>query len=145
MSVKRDALDALFSDCIRAAANTCEAMGVEYLNGGESLTHCHGDLQCCHIKTRRYGALRCEPANAISMCARHHRWFTDNPASFGAFIEEIRPGTEDLLNELLQERKHFQLKKHKGEMRQHYRAELKRIVSERVDGHTGPLKVIGWQ
>lgn len=145
MGVKRDSTDAIFSDVIRAAANCCQAHGIPVLNGGEWIKECEGNLECCHIKSRSYHSIRHTPENALSMCSRHHHWFTANPASFGNFVEEMHPGREDLLNELIRERKGFKyLKNMKTEMRAHYRQELKRIIKERNSGVTGPIPVVGF-
>ena len=143
MGVKRTPTDAIFSEVIRAAANCCQAHGVPVLIGGEWVTVCDGQLECAHIKSRRYHSIRHTPENALSLCSRHHNWYTANPAAFGAFVESLYPGREDLLNELIRERHPFKYDMEK-EMRAHYREELKRIIEERDSGVTGPIQVVGF-
>lgn len=144
VGVKRTQLDAIFSQVVRTAANCCQAHDVPVLNGGEWVG-CHGELECCHVKTRSYKMLRVEPLNVVSMCSRHHAWFTMNPASFGDFMEKLRPGNEDFLNELIRERKSIKWTSADDKAaRAHYREELKRIIAERDSGVTGPIQVIGY-
>lgn len=40
------------------------------------------------------------PDNSVCMCGAHHRFFTQNPASFQVFIEELYPGRWEFLAEL---------------------------------------------
>lgn len=47
---------------------------------------CNGNLQCCHIVSRRYKALRWEAVNALSGCAAHHLYATHHPLEWEAAI-----------------------------------------------------------
>lgn len=40
---------------------------------------CNGNMQCCHIISRRYHAVRWDPANAVAACAAHHLYGTHHP------------------------------------------------------------------
>lgn len=40
---------------------------------------CNGNLQCCHIISRRYHAIRWSPDNAVAGCAAHHLYGTHHP------------------------------------------------------------------
>ena len=139
--IKRDALDAIFSDCIRAARNCCEAHGEEMYQGNKQ---CGGGLECAHIHSRRYQIVRHDPLNVVSLCSAHHRWYTDHPVFFSEWLNRYL-GHEhlDLLREKLQT-KHKWLKGMKAEARAHYRAELKRVIEARDSGETGKIEVVGW-
>jgi hypothetical protein len=68
--------DKLFSEIIRSVGY-CEA---------EGLGKCSYQLQCAHIISRRYNAVRTDTRNAFSLCAGHHRHYTDHPREFSRFI-----------------------------------------------------------
>lgn len=40
---------------------------------------CAGALQCCHVLSRSYRAVRWMPQNALAGCAAHHVYFTHRP------------------------------------------------------------------
>ena len=40
---------------------------------------CNGRLQCCHVVSRRYHAVRWVPENAVAGCAAHHLYGTHHP------------------------------------------------------------------
>jgi hypothetical protein len=64
--------DKLFSEFVREQASGCWAFGERLL--------CNGALQCCHIMSRRYRAIRWDyPANAVAMCGAHHTYYTHHP------------------------------------------------------------------
>lgn len=67
--------DKLFSELIRSRGR-CERCGT---------TH---NLQCAHIISRRFLATRCDPQNAVCLCAGCHHYMTDHPADWGRFVEE---------------------------------------------------------
>lgn len=70
--------DKLFSEVIRSVGY-CEA------DGADEIT-CSKQLQCAHIVSRRYNATRTDTRNAFSLCAAHHRFYTDHPRQFSRFI-----------------------------------------------------------
>lgn len=140
VSVKRDALDAIFSDCIRLAANCCEAHGEPMLYGN---TACSQHLECAHIHSRRHQYLRHNPLNALSLCGAHHRWYTDHPTVFTDFIDRQYPGRLEILLPMLQV-KHKWLKGMKAEARAHYRKEYQSLLDRRSAGETGQLDFIGF-
>jgi len=61
--------DKLFSLIVRNARR-CQA------NDGRP---CNGPLQCAHIFSRRYQGSRWMLANAVSLCAGHHVFYTHRP------------------------------------------------------------------
>jgi len=40
---------------------------------------CKGPLQCAHIVSRRYLAVRWEDDNSLPLCAAHHMWLDTHP------------------------------------------------------------------
>ncbi len=139
--IKRDALDTLFSDCVRErAAWSCEAMDVALANG------CSQQLDCAHIHSRRHQYLRHDPMNAVSLCNAHHRYFTDHPTVFTAWLQSyvhVGEWAVEVLIEKLQHR-HKWRKGMKADARAHYRGELKRMKSLRADGVLGRIEFVGY-
>lgn len=45
-------------------------------------------LHCAHIVSRTYSNTRTAEDNALALCARCHRWFTNHPIEFGRFCDE---------------------------------------------------------
>jgi 5-methylcytosine-specific restriction endonuclease McrA len=52
------------------------------------------NLQCAHIRSRRFNNTRCELLNAFCLCAACHRKFTDEPLLFASFVHEKRTPAE---------------------------------------------------
>ena len=76
-SAQRKSCDVAFSLWVRSIG-VCEAAGEG--NG------CKGNLQCAHILTRGYSTIRWLPANALSLCAGHHIFFTHRPIAWTDFV-----------------------------------------------------------
>lgn len=76
--IKRDKLDAVFSDLVRLRAN-----GVSEYSGKS------GPLECCHIYGRRKRSVRWHPLNAVALTHYEHRHFTENPVEFLAWLSTI--------------------------------------------------------
>ena len=139
--IKRDALDAIFSDCIRAAANGCEAHNEPMHQGN---MQCSGSLECAHIHSRRYQIVRHDPLNVVSLCGAHHRWYTDHPVYFTEWLRRYKGQDHlDILTEKLQTT-HKWLKGMKAEARKHYREEFKKIITLRDEGVSGVIDVVGY-
>ncbi len=69
----RGRADRAFSKLIRARGQ-CEKCGrTEF-------------LQCAHIVSRRYSATRVDLENALCLCAKCHRYFTDHPIEWAQFV-----------------------------------------------------------
>lgn len=77
------AADKLFSQLVRERGY-CAA-------GGERFD-CAGNLQCCHVVSRRYRAIRWDLSNAIPMCAAHHIYFTHHPLEWETWWDGQMPG-----------------------------------------------------
>jgi 5-methylcytosine-specific restriction endonuclease McrA len=54
-------------------------------------------LQCAHIISRSYKAIRVDPDNAIALCQSCHVRFTHRPLEWRDFIDEMWPGRWDRL------------------------------------------------
>jgi hypothetical protein len=139
MGIKRDLTDDLFSKVIRLRSGDparCEKCGIQ----SEDI----GDFDCSHIITRRYttGGLRWNPDNANCLCRSCHKWFTDHPAEFGRWlISYLGEGHLDLLQERLRGGCKV-TKAMKKEIRKHYRSEIKRVETARMDGFTGYFEIV---
>lgn len=82
--------DVEFSRQIRGSlGGACFAAGERF--------ECGGYIQCCHIISRRYRAIRWDESNARPMCSAHHVWYTHHPLEWEAFIEAALPGLWDTL------------------------------------------------
>ena len=68
--------DKLFSQQVRARG-ICQAAGFRF--------ECSMQLQCAHIISRRYKAVRWVEENALSLCGAHHIWFTHHPLEWEDF------------------------------------------------------------
>ena len=102
MPVKRDQLDSIFSEVVRLAANCCEASGEPRRDGSDWVTHCKGELECCHVHTRRISRLRHDPENIVVMCSSHHAFFTQYPIYWGDFVRKLRG--DDLVDLLIEKK-----------------------------------------
>lgn len=80
-STVKNKLDKLIGDYFRN--RSCEAHGYDI--------DCSEQIQWCHIKSRRYLSVRWDRDNAVSMCAAHHRYYTDNPTNFTYFLLDEKP------------------------------------------------------
>ncbi len=91
--------DKLFSELVRSRGK-CEAQGHDVPCSGIDT------LQCAHIKSRRYKALRWDLKNAYSLCAAHHYYYHANPDDYGRFIGEER---SKYLNKKMAENKSYRV------------------------------------
>ena len=48
-------------------------------------------IQCGHIISRRYHAVRFDPMNAVALCGRCHMKYTRNPLAWEAWVEDRFP------------------------------------------------------
>ena len=53
--------------------------------------------QCAHLVSRRYRAVRFDPQNAITLCAKHHVFYTYRTIEWEDVIEERFPGRLGML------------------------------------------------
>jgi hypothetical protein len=76
--------DALFSKAVRSRGK-CEMAGLF------PKIKCNGVLQCAHIISRRYRAIRWDESNAFCACAAHHLYQTHHPLEFETEMEQRWP------------------------------------------------------
>jgi hypothetical protein len=77
MKIKTDKYDKLFSQLIRLRDTQCQRCG----KGGR--------LECSHIYSRRHKGLRWDTRNAKALCFNCHRWWHENPAEAGDWLQSI--------------------------------------------------------
>jgi hypothetical protein len=46
------------------------------------------NLQCAHLISRRYFAVRWDPKNAVALCVIHHKQFTEDPLGWDDWCEQ---------------------------------------------------------
>ena len=82
VSIKRDSLDALFSDYVRERDSyTCQRCGKYY----EPPTRA---IHAAHIFSRRHKGTRHDPLNAVALCHGCHTFFTGYPLYFATWVSE---------------------------------------------------------
>ena len=57
---------------------------------------CNGNLQCAHVISRRYHAVRWDGANAVAACAAHHLYGTFHPLEWEAAVQHAGIDLDDL-------------------------------------------------
>ena len=75
--------DRVFSKIVRAEG-VCQAALVKVPNTPDGCSP--GPLQCCHIVTRTRTWTRTYEPNGVSMCGKHHHWFTEHPVEWGKWV-----------------------------------------------------------
>jgi len=139
MPVKRDPLDALFSDLVRERANwSCEACQ-RYFAPGE-----RQGLHCSHHISRRYNATRWSPLNAAAHCASCHHKFSDDPVLHAEWIIG-HVGEQNYRNLQMAAQRITPLKKHDREdIRKTLKAQFVDMRRQRERGHAGRIEFDGW-
>lgn len=137
--LKRDALDAVFSDLIRESYDwTCARCGTQFPERKGR------DIHCSHFYSRIFIATRWFPDNAVCLCAACHDYVGKHPDEH---VDLIRRVLGDTRYEWLQARKRqiwrYRQADKKG-MRKHYGAELARLRGLRVDGVMGRVEVVAY-
>lgn len=129
MSLKRDKLDAVFSDLVRERSN----WDCDYCN--KNYAHNHGGLHCSHIMGRRHTATRWHPHNAVAHCIGCHRKLGENPIIFADWAK-VFVGAEEiaLVKQLAWDAKIKISKSEKEELYQHYKLEKVRLQGLRNEG-----------
>jgi len=86
----KHAADALFAKATREACDgRCWAEGAAGVK-------CNGKIQCAHLISRRYLAIRWDEANAMPLCAAHHTYFTLHPLEWEEFCRSAGVDWDDL-------------------------------------------------
>lgn len=130
--IKVYAADDWFSKAIRHRAGyKCE----HCLRGFEGLVQ---GFECAHIWGRANRSTRWDIGNAVALCSHCHRFFTENPMAFHAWLSKhLGEGHLELLNE----RRRAILKtntKVRAEIAKHYRDEYRRMTRE------GTIDLVGF-
>lgn len=76
--------DTMFSKRIRERDESCRAAGTDAVE-------CKGYLQCAHLVSRRYRALRWSDQGAIALCMAHHMRFTHYPLEWQEWVDLNQP------------------------------------------------------
>lgn len=139
--IKRDFLDAAFSDLIREAADwMCQ--------------RCHKpfperkgrDLQCSHFISRGAGkGLRWNVDNACALCGACHTEVGRDPDLHTAFFRRIVGETRFLELKKAKLKTVKISKDDKKAMAKHFREETARIAEMRMRGHQGYIAPVPWQ
>ena len=138
MTIKRDAADKAFSECIRERSNwQCEGCGRQFSEDSR------GSLQCAHIFGRRNKSIRQDPLNAFAFCFGCHQNYTENPLMFDLFVKAELGGAVEILTE----KRNTLVKYNKlfvKECAAHYRDQFKGMRQQREQGETGRIEFIGF-
>lgn len=103
--------DELFARFIRERDGHCQACGsTEY-------------LQCAHIISRSYKAIRTHRMNAVALCRSCHVRFTHRPLEWEDFVEGRWPGRWEMLRGLALEYSRVDWRAERDK----WRAELERL------------------
>lgn len=126
--LKRDKLDAVFSDLVRERA------------GWKSeLSGSNESLQACHIYSRKFLSTRWHPLNAVCLTASEHTIFTDRPVAFANFCHaKFGPDQMYELALLANKPRKFSQREREG-LYQHYVGEHDRMAQARVNGRLGRI------
>lgn len=76
--------DKLFSKYVRARDGACQ------------VCRDRTNLQCAHLISRRYFAVRWDPGNAVALCAADHKRYTEDPLAWDVWCER-RLGVPELM------------------------------------------------
>lgn len=137
--MKRDALDAVFSDLIREAYDwTCAYSGVQFPDRKGR------DVHCSHFVSRSFNSTRWYPDNACCLSATAHDYLGKHPDEHTDFFRKL---LGPVRYEWLKERKRGIYRYRpadKKAMRKHYTAELERVKELRRQGVTGYIEVAAY-
>lgn len=124
MAIKRDKLDAVFSDLVRERAGW----------RSEYSSRTDGQLECCHVYGRRKRSVRWHPMNAFCLTHDEHRHFTENPIAFAHFVN-AKLGSDNVyeLSKLANTPLKLTQRQREG-LYQHYKEELRLMQEMRAEG-----------
>lgn len=135
MKIRRDKADDLFSKLVRERAGWCCETCNKYFPEG----HRQG-LHCSHLYSRRHGALRYFPGNAIAQCFGCHQRYGADPVEFTYMIEGIF-GRKHMENLMVKKQGTLKIPTwYKAEIIKRLKAELDRMQEKRADGNNGRIE-----
>jgi hypothetical protein len=139
VALKRDALDAVFSDVIREAYDwTCAYSGLYFPDRKGR------DVHASHFYSRTFNSTRWFPDNACCLSAASHDYLGKHPDEHTDFFRRL---LGPVRYERLKERKRGIYRYRpadKTAMRKHYAEELERIQGLRARGVTGYIEVVAY-
>lgn len=119
-----DSLDVTFSLLIRALANyECQFWGRDGVT-------CSTQMQCMHLKSRRFRSTRWRKENAACGCVAHHRFYHDHPDLFVAAVEALWPGRWTIVQAIWRDEQGPKCARDRGDLRERLNAELKTALRE---------------
>lgn len=136
MALKRDALDAAFSDAVREAADwMCQRCARPFPERKGQ------DAHCSHFFSRKYNSTRWFPDNAALLCASCHALVTDDHHEHVTLFRRLLGETR---YEWLLKRKQMIVRYRaadKKAMREHFRQQTEAMRAQRLDGVCGSLSL----
>ena len=72
--------DRHFATYIKCRDQTCRAVLPIFCQGAYR-------LECAHIISRDYKALRTDEANAVALCSACHGWYTNHPEAWRKWVD----------------------------------------------------------
>jgi hypothetical protein len=141
--VKISPADSAFSQCIKVrAGGRCESSGKEF--PGADMTGKAQGLECAHIYGRRAKSTRWEPDNAMALSHYRHRYYTENPHEWIAFVAE-KLGQERFERLRAKWLTNVQVNdKLEKAIAAHYRQQLRWMQDMRKAGIVGRIEFIAW-
>ena len=92
--------DRLFSAFIKKRdGGACKFYMVGTMEEHAIVGPCWGQLECAHLIRRGFKSIRWDPRNAVTLCSRHHQYFTSRPIAWRVWCDELRG--EPVMRELL--------------------------------------------
>lgn len=143
-SVKVITLDNIFSKCIRERNDwICEYDNCDKC-GNVSFRHNPGGLHNSHFKGRRNRSTRWHPDNCFALCNKRHERMGDNPDEHAAWVRRELGDTrfDDVVLRANSVRHYKPFDR--WDMNQHYKAQLKKMQRQRLDGVQGYLILTPW-
>ena len=139
MALKRDKLDAKFSDLVRERADwTCECCGKYFPERKGSGIH------ASHYWSRAGKSTRWHGDNVFAHCFGCHQKLGGKPHEFGVWVREQLGETryDELTLRARKPRKYT--KADRDEMLVHYAAQLEYIKRRRREGELGYIDFVNW-
>lgn len=137
--IKRDALDAAFSDAVREAADwMCQRCSRPFPERKGQ------DAHCSHFFSRKFNATRWFPDNAAMLCATCHAIVGDDPHEHATLFRRLLGETR---YEWLQQRKRQIVRYRaadKKAMRAHFREQIEAMQEQRLAGVCGVLSLAAY-
>ena len=139
MAIRRDPLDAVFSDLVRERADwTCEKCETQFPDRKGA------GLHASHYWGRRNRSVRWHGMNVWAHCFACHMNLGGNPHEFKSWVFKQlgEPNYDELTLRANSVRKYT--KADRKEMRAHFKEQLADIRRRRADGEQGYINFVDW-